>query len=124
MKSIATFLILSVSYFSFGQDSPDKIYEHALFEITVNGKEAHTCTIDHHTSLSSDEMVEIEQNYLNKEGVFKVSFNEQTIDVFFFDPVNYEIIQDLAQLYFGEYLVSKPKLLKRSDSGLEVSDSE
>lgn len=119
--SLLTLLLVSISY---GQDSSEKIYESALFQINVNGKQAYNCNIDHHTQLTADEMIAIEQNYLEKEGVFKVDFNEQTIDVYFFDPVSYETIEDLANLYFGEFLVSKPKKVHINNRALEVSESE
>lgn len=124
MKVSLTTFLLTIASTCIGQGSPEQIYENALFEITTNGREAQVCNIDHHTNLSSDEMITIEENYLKKEGVFKVSFNEQTIDVYFFEPVNYETVEDLANLHFGDFLVSKPKKVHINNLGLVVSESE
>lgn len=109
MKTLL-FLFIALSHFSFGQDNPAKIYERARYEMAVNGREAWSCRIEQYTPLTSDQMIHIEDTYLMKEGVFKVHFidDNKTVEIFFFDPVNYEIVQDLARMYFSDFIVSKP----------------
>lgn len=110
MKILTILSVLSLVTSVYSQEDPQKIYERARFEIAVNGHAAYACKIVQNQTLSSDEILDIEKTYLLKEGVFKVHFidDNKTIEVFYFEPVNYEIVVDLAMMFFGDFKVEKP----------------
>lgn len=109
MKAIIILLIL-VSFNSYGQQTADQIYESARYEIVKKNKAAFVAKIIQEKKLTTDQMISIEDTYLQKEGVFKVLFSgdDKIIEVYYFAPVDFEIIEDLARMFFNNFTVKKP----------------
>jgi len=112
-------LLFFIPILSYGQNNADVLYEKALFEIRNSNKPAFVSDIQFKSELSELEKIEITNTYLKKEDVFKVEFlSEEKLRLFFFEPVSYEIIEDLARMYFTEFFVTKPIRVEVRNGGL------
>ncbi len=125
----ALIIIVSfISFTTFGQTNPEQVYEQARYEIVANNKSAHVCKITQKAHLTSDQMIDIEERYLLKEGVFKVNFTDENengiVEVYFFEPVDYGTIEELAGIFFTEFLVSKPLEVDIIKGNLVYSNNE
>jgi hypothetical protein len=112
--------LLFIPLISFGQSNSDVLYEKALYEIRTSNKPAFASDIQFKSELSEDVKLDIIDTYLKKEGVFKVEFlSESKLRLYFFSPVSYEIIEDLARMFFVDYYVSKPIKIGLREGGLK-----
>jgi competence protein ComGC len=115
-------ILLLLPFLAFSQTDAEKQYEKAVYEMSQSNRQAYSADIQYKVALSEIEKENIISTYLQKEGVFKVEFtaDNSAIRIYYFEPVMYEIVEDLARLFFFEFLVTKPKMVGLRNGALFV----
>jgi len=117
-------ILILFPFLAFSQTDAEKQYEKAVYEMSQSNRQAYTADIQYKVALSDNEKENIISTYLQKEGVFKVEFtaDNSAIRIYYFEPVMYEIVEDLARLFFFEFLVTKPKMVELRDGTLFLTE--
>jgi competence protein ComGC len=117
-------ILLLLPFLAFSQTDAEKQYEKAVYEMSQSNRQAYSADIQYKVALSEIEKETIISTYLQKEGVFKVEFtaDNSAIRIYYFEPVMYEIVEDLARLFFFEFLVTKPKMVGLRNGALFLAE--